>query len=47
MKMKIMKENKLAELSMGFSVCIINLVKHLKSNHEIIISSQISHFAEP
>lgn len=36
-----MKENKLAELSMGFSVDIINLVKYLKSNHESIISNQI------
>ena len=36
-----MKENKLAELSMEFSVDIINLVKHLKSNHEAIISNQI------
>ena len=36
-----MKENKLAELSMDFSVDIINLVKHLKSNHESIISNQI------
>ena len=36
-----MKENKLAELSMEFSVDIINLVKHLKSNHESIISNQI------
>ncbi len=36
-----MKENKLAELSMEFSVDIINLVKHLKSNHESIISHQI------
>ncbi len=36
-----MKENKLAEFSMGFSVDIINLVKHLKSNHESIISNQI------
>ena len=36
-----MKENKLAELSMEFSVDIINLVKYLKSNHESIISSQI------
>ena len=35
------KENKLAELSMEFSVDIINLVKHLKSNHESIISNQI------
>ena len=36
-----MKENKLAELSMAFSVDIINLVKHLKSNHVSIISNQI------
>ena len=36
-----MKKNKLAELSMDFSVDIINLVKHLKSNHESIISNQI------
>ena len=36
-----MKENKLAELSMEFSVDIINLVKHLISNHESIISNQI------
>ena len=36
-----MKENKLAELSMDFSVDIINLVKFLKSNHESIISNQI------
>ena len=36
-----MKENKLAELSMEFSVDIINLVKYLKSNHESIISNQI------
>ena len=36
-----MKENKLAELSMEFSVDIINLVKRLKSNHESIISNQI------
>ena len=36
-----MKENKLAELSMDFSVDIINLVKKLKSNHESIISNQI------
>ncbi len=35
------KENKLAELSMDFSVDIINLVKYLKSNHESIISNQI------
>lgn len=36
-----MKENKLAELSMEFSVDIINLVKFLKSNHESVISNQI------
>ena len=36
-----MKENKLAELSMDFSVDIINLVKHLKSQHESIVSNQI------
>lgn len=36
-----MKENKLADLSMDFSVDIINLVKYLKSNHETIISNQI------
>lgn len=36
-----MKENKLVELSMEFSVDIINLVKHLKSNHESIISNQL------
>ena len=36
-----MKENKLAELSMDFSVDIINLVKFLKSNHETVIANQI------
>ena len=36
-----MKENKLAEISMEFSVEIINLVKYLKSKHESIISNQI------
>ena len=36
-----MKENKLVELSMDFSVDIINLVKFLKANHETIISNQI------
>ena len=36
-----MKENKLAELSLEFSVDIINLVKYLKSNHESIIANQI------
>ena len=36
-----MKENKLAELSMDFSVQIINLVKELKEKHESVISNQI------
>ena len=36
-----MKENKLVELSMEFSVDIINLVNFLKSKHETIISNQI------
>ena len=36
-----MKDNKLAELSMDFSVDIINLVKQLKSQHESIIANQI------
>ena len=36
-----MKENKLTELSMEFSIDIINLVKCLKSNYESIISNQI------
>lgn len=36
-----MKENKLKELSMEFSVDIINLVKQLKAGHETIISNQI------
>ena len=36
-----MKENKLVELSMNFSVEIIHLVKYLKSQHETIISNQI------
>ena len=36
-----MKENKLVELSMDFSVYIINLVKYLKTNHETIIANQI------
>lgn len=35
------KENKLTELSMDFSVDIVNLVKILKSNHESIIANQI------
>ncbi len=36
-----MKENKLIDLSMDFSVDIINLVKFLKSSHETIICNQI------
>ena len=36
-----MSESKLRELSMEFSVDIIELVKHLKSIKESIISSQI------
>lgn len=36
-----MKENKLAELSIEFSVDIINLVKELKAKRENIISNQI------
>ena len=36
-----MAESKLRELSMQFSVDIINLVKFLKSNHESVISNQI------
>ena len=36
-----LKENKLAELSMDFSVDIINLVKRLKGMKEPIISNQI------
>ena len=36
-----MKDNKLAELSMEFSVDIIELVKYLKSIKESIISNQI------
>ena len=36
-----MKENKLADISMNFSVQIINLVKDLKAKHESVISSQI------
>ena len=37
-----MKENKLAEMSMEFSVDIINLVKNLKANRESIISNQFN-----
>ena len=36
-----MKENKLADMSMSFSVQIINLVKDLKAKHESVISNQI------
>lgn len=36
-----MAESKLKSLSMEFSVDVIELVKHLKSNHESIISNQI------
>ena len=36
-----MKENKLAELSLEFSVDVIELVKHLKTSKESIISNQI------
>ena len=36
-----MAESKLRELSMEFSVDIINLVKLLKSNHESVIANQI------
>lgn len=36
-----MAKSKLCELSMEFSVDIINLVKYLKSNHESIVANQI------
>ena len=36
-----MKENKLADLLMDFSIQIVNLVKDLKSKHESVISNQI------
>ena len=36
-----MSESKLRELSMEFSVDIVELVKYLKSNEEAIISNQI------
>ena len=36
-----MAESKLREMSMNFSVDIINLVKYLKERHETIISNQI------
>ena len=40
-----MKENKLLELSIEFSVDIINLIKTLRSNHESIIANQIGRCA--
>ena len=36
-----MSESKLRDLSMDFSVQIINLVKELKAKHETVISNQI------
>ena len=36
-----MSESKLRDLSMEFSVRIINLVKELRSKHETVISNQI------
>ena len=36
-----MKENKLADLSMDFSVRIVNLVKGLRAKHESVIANQI------
>ncbi len=36
-----MSESKLRNISMDFSVDIINLVKHLKAQHETIVSNQI------
>ena len=36
-----MKENKLADLSMGFFIQIIALVKELKVKHETVIANQI------
>lgn len=36
-----MSESKLRTLSMNFAVEIIELVKHLKSKHETVISNQI------
>ena len=36
-----MAESKLRDLSMDFSVDIVNLVKYLKSNHETVIANQI------
>ncbi len=37
----VMSESKLRDLSMDFSVQIMNLVKDLKSKHETVISNQI------
>ena len=36
-----MKENKLAQMSLDFSVRIIELVKDLKAKHETVIANQI------
>lgn len=36
-----MKENKLVEMSLEFSVEIINLVRQLKAKHETIVANQI------
>ena len=36
-----MSQSKLRDLSMDFSIQIINLVKELKSKHESVISNQI------
>ncbi len=36
-----MSESKLRDMSINFSVEIINLVKHLKARHETVISNQI------
>lgn len=36
-----MAESKLRDMSMDFSVDIINLVKNLKSKHETVIANQI------
>ena len=37
----VMSESKLRDLSMDFSVQIVNLVKDLKTKHETVISNQI------
>ena len=42
-----MSESKLRNLSMDFSVQIINLVKDLKAKHESVISNQIGVPAHP